>query len=345
MTDIADLWAAHEGKLTGRDTAPQHPEYRYYKPLEEAADEFVAYAETPEKRVYTGIAPIDAQMRGIGPGEVCNVNGYSHSGKTLVLMEMLRANRHRRVMYFCPDEPRTLTLVKLACLTNGMNALTLEQLIASGDTAAGKLLRDTASKDYGNLAVFDQAVTLTDMDRAYEEVTDAMGEEPELVVFDYLELLTGGGDDVPSKANGLKAWGRRRNVPMLVLHQTSRTAGAEGREITISSGAFGGEQQATHIIGVRRRIFEIRARIREIKERLQSPTGKDPERFQQALQSLEYDEQIHRHTVTVNLVKNKRVGGELIEDGIDFEIEQGTGRLRPLYGELPQQYLLTEGTS
>jgi hypothetical protein len=40
---------------------------------------------------------------------------------------------------------------------------------------------------------------------------------------------------------------------MLVLHQSSRTAGADGKKMTISSGAYGGEQQATHILGVRRK--------------------------------------------------------------------------------------------
>ena len=57
------------------------------------------------------------------------------------------------------------------------------------------------------------------------------------------------------------------------------------------------------------------------------------------LDSLRYDARIHSHTLTLNLVKNKRPAGTLIDD-IDFEIEAGTGRLTRLReGELPAQFL------
>jgi hypothetical protein len=185
--------------------------------------------------------------------------------------------------------------------------------------------------------VFDQSLALSDMERALAEVSDMWGTAPSLVVFDYLELLNGGGEDVPSKANTLKAWGRRHNLPLLVLHQTSRTAGADGRAMSISSGAFGGEQQATHIIGVRRRKFEIDAQIRELEEKLDR--GSDSEKVMNRLEELRYASRIHARTVTINLVKNKRPGGQLLSD-MDFEIEQGSGRLTRLaHGDLPRQYL------
>ena len=154
--------------------------------------------------------------------------------------------------------------------------------------------------------------------------------------------MQGGGEDVPSRANALKAWGRRHDVPMLVLHQTSRTAGADGRVITISSSAYGGEQQATHIIGVRRKIFEIKAQLADLEEKMSRPSDRaaSTERLMERIDALRYDERIHRHTLTMNLVKNKRVGGFLVDDQ-DFEIEQGTGRLSPLHGDLPYQYRQT----
>ena len=169
------------------------------------------------------------------------------------------------------------------------------------------------------------------------EVSDMWNQKPDLVVFDYLELLQGGGEDVPSKANTLKAWGRRHDVPLLVLHQTSRTSGSEGKKMTISSGSFGGEQQATHIIGVRRKRFEIDAQIRELEAKLDKSSAS--ERQMEQLDFLRYEGRIHAHTLTLNLVKNKRPSGSLIDD-IDFEIEQGSGRLSRLReGELPSQFL------
>lgn len=298
----------------------------YYAPLAQAADDFVRWAQTPNDRIYLGFPDIDGQMRGIAPAEMCLINGYSHSGKTMFLLQILLSNRDKNVVYFCPDEPRTLTLIKLACLMHGIPADVLEHKIAVNDMEAIRLLRDTADADFPNLAVFDQIMTLAEMEHAMGEVRDMWGDVG-LMVFDYLELLQGGGEDVPHKANTIKAFGKRHNVPLLVLHQSSRSAGADGRKMTISSGAYGGEQQATHVIGVRRKKFEIESQIREIEERL--GTAKDTERLLERLDALNYDLRIHQNTVTVNLVKCKRPASKLLDD-IDFEIEEGTGRLTRL---------------
>lgn len=339
MTDLTDLrqgWEMLKGR--GQMAPPQQfaPSYQYFRPLAEAADEYVHWAQTENDRVYTGIQELDAQMRGIAKGEMTLILGYSHSGKTLVLMQMLKANRDKRIIYFCPDEPRTLTLVKLACVQHGYKGRELEQRVANGDQRAIDLLRQTATNDFANLAVFDQSLALSDMEKAFHETCDVWGNEPHLVVFDYLELLNGGGEDVPSKANTMKAWGKRHDVPLLVLHQTSRTAGADGKKMTISSGAFGGEQQATHIIGVRRKLFDIQSQIRELEEKLDRTSAS--ERQMERLELLRYEERLHKWTLTVNLVKNKRMDSDRVDD-IDFEIEQGTGRLLHLpNGDLPLQY-------
>lgn len=341
--DLASRWAML-GR--GEEPLPSTPvekaieasrQRHYYRPLDEAAHEFVRWAQSPHERIYTGFADLDDQMRGIAPGEMTLLIGYSHSGKTLTLLEMLRANKNKNVVYFVPDEPRTLVLIKLACVVHGVNAYDLERAVAQDDTKAIDLLRETATDYFPGLAVFDQPMSLSDMEKAMGEVCDVWGQKPDLVVFDYLELLQGGGEDVPSKANTLKAWGRRHDVPLLVLHQTSRSSGADGRRMTISSGSFGGEQQATHIIGVRRKRFEIESQIRELEAKLDKSSVS--ERMMEQLDTLRYDARIHAHTLTLNLVKNKRPAGNLLDD-IDFEIEQGTGRLARLRdGELPSQFL------
>jgi KaiC/GvpD/RAD55 family RecA-like ATPase len=312
-------------------TPDAHPtQYTYYKPLAQAVDEFVHWAQTPDERVYLGFDSLDNQMRGVAPSEMLLINGYSHSGKTLFLLSVLNANRDKTVVYFCPDEPRTLTLVKLACVANGINAYELEQQVADNDPRGIDLLNHTANEQFPQLAVFDQPMTLSDMEKAIGETSDTLG-KPAVMVFDYLELLQGGGEDVPSKANTIKAFGKRHNVPLMVLHQSSRTAGADGRKMTISSGAYGGEQQASHVIGVRRKKFEIQYQIQEINEKLAKGTA--TERLLERLDVLRYEERIHANTVTLNLVKCKRPASALLDD-MDFEIEQGTGRLLPL-GTVP----------
>lgn len=327
--DLKGRWQALERGEIPAPTASSGlvSTHSYYQPLVNAADEFVHWAQNPSERVYLGIPEIDKQMRGIAPSEMCLINGYSHSGKTLFLLQILNANRDKTVVYFCPDEPRQLTLIKLACLSHGIDASVLEEQVGAGDDKAIALLRQTATEDFPNLAVFDQMMTLADMERALSEVRDMWG-QPSLMVFDYLELLNGGGEDVPSKANTIKAFGKRHNIPLLVLHQSSRSAGADGRKMTISSGAYGGEQQATHIIGVRRKRFEIEAQIREIEERLDR--ANNTERLLERLDALRYELRVHMDTLTVNLVKCKRPSSALLDD-IDYEIEHGTGRLNQMF--------------
>lgn len=331
-TTLAERWSAiGRGDLVPSPDSLGAPINTYYKPLADAVTEFVHWAQTPDERVYLGFETLDEQMRGIAPSEMLLVNGYSHSGKTLFLLSVLNANRDKTVVYFCPDEPRTLTLVKLACVANGINAYELEQQVVDNDPRGIDLLKHTAMEQFPNLAVFDQPMTLSDMEKAMGETSALLG-KPAMMVFDYLELLQGGGEDVPSKANTIKAFGKRHHVPLVVLHQSSRSAGADGRKMTISSGAYGGEQQASHVIGVRRKKFEIQYQIQEINEKLAKGTA--TERLLERLDVLRYEERIHDHTLTLNLVKCKRPASSLLDD-IDFEIEQGTGRLLPLGGGVP----------
>lgn len=319
----------------GENISPFPREYRLYQPLSEAATSYVRWAQAPHERIYTGIGKLDTEMRGIAPGELAMLLGYSHGGKTLALMHMLMQNADKKIAFFIPDEPRTLVLTKLTCMTHNVDARELERKVAANDPEAIELLRQTAEELYPSLAVFDQPLTPSDMERAFGEVSDLWGAKPDLVVVDYLELVEA-GEMVPEKAGFLKGFGRRHDVPMLVLHQTSRSSGAEGKKLTMSSGAYGGEQQATSIIGVRRKKYEIIGEINELTEKLdRNPT----ERTQERMDFLRYELGIHEYTITLSLLKNKRPGGTLVDD-IDFELDIHTGRIYPLHnGELPSQFL------
>jgi KaiC/GvpD/RAD55 family RecA-like ATPase len=310
--------------------SPQHNKPSLYRPLADVVPDYVHWAQHPDERIYFGFQDLDEQVRGVAPGEMCLINGFSHSGKTLFLLQILVANRDKVVVYFCPDEPRTLTLIKLACLVHKVPGKELEQMIADNDKRGLEILETTAREWFPNLAVFDQFMNLSEMEKSLIEVNDHLG-DPALMVFDYLELLNG-DDTVPAKANTIKAFGKRHNIPLIVLHQSSRTSGADGKKQTISSGAFGGEQQASHIIGVRRKKFEIESQMRDIIEKLDKSSAS--ERMLERLDMLRYDQQLHENTITINLVKCKRQDAHLLDD-MDYEIEAGTGRLLRIAGMVP----------
>lgn len=338
---ISAGWNTMEGQATQELSLPDFStvsppsEFRMYEPLAEAAHSFVRWAQSPHERIHLGLPQIDFEMRGIAAGEMSMMIGYAHGGKTLLLLHSLLQNRDKHIAMFIPDEPRQLILIKLTCMYHNIDARELERLVALDDHDTIDLLRETAEENFPYLAVFDQPLTAIDMERGYNEVCDVWGQIPDLVVVDYLDLVEA-GETVPDKATFVKSFGRRHDIPLLVLHQTSRSSGADGKKLDISSGAYGGEQQATSVIGVRRKKYSIMAEMNEIINKLDKTHS---ERAIERLDALRYEARIHEYTLTVNLLKNKRPAGQLVDD-IDFEIDLPTGRLTPLLnGDLPKQYL------
>lgn len=326
-------------RINNSTPAPVNPAaaFRYFKPLTEAAGEWVDWAEHPERRVYTGIKELDAAMRGTAPGEMTMIIGFAQSGKTVVTTQMILNNADRKIAMFTPDETRVLVLIKLASIVHGVSAEELERRVGMGDPTAEALVHETARDRFPNLAVFDQSLTLHQMDVALDEAEDHWESPPDLVIFDYVDLLADGGDDggTVGKINSLKAWGRKRNAPLFAIHQSSRTKGAGGSKVTLDSGGYGGEQQATHMIGVRRKRSQIAARIEELEEKLATAYNPKPEWADQ-LDSARADLRRHADTVTISLVKNKRPPGRLVDD-IDFNLDQDTGSVTPMnMGRAPQ---------
>lgn len=305
--------------------------YRFYTPLSEAATWTVEEAQDME-RVYTGIPQFDAQMRGIGRSHLLNIVGYSHSGKTLVLLSILEANKDKRIAYFCPDETASLVLVKLTSIVTGVSARELEERVSQGDKEAIDLLYATAKVHFPNLAVFEDSLSPHFMEAAYSELCEEVwgGKDAQMVIVDYVDLLEDAGDTAATKFNWLKAFGKTKRVPLILIHQTSRTAGSDGRAMKIDSGNFGGEQHATFMIGVRRKKNAILAELADARSKASPPLDR--------IQELEHDLLLHEFTITLNLVKNKRPGGSTVDE-IDFELDTATGKLLPMGPDgIPEQW-------
>lgn len=305
----------------------QHGAYRFYKPLKEAADEFIRWAETPGERVYTGIKVLDDAMRGTAPGELTLIQGFTHSGKTLLATEILLNNAKTNMLLFTPDETRPLVLTKLTAARHAVGAEELEVRIQQDDASARQMLLDTAA-EFGSLAIFDETVTLMDMDRMFDEVTAAHDGRPKAVMFDYAELLEG-FDDVKACLTQLKAWGKRKQVAMFVIHQASRTSGSSGKRMSIDSGAYGGEQQSTHVIGVRRKKYMHFAMLQILEEKIANSTNPNSiavfESKMREIQDILIPQD--ESTLTVSLNKNKRPPCKLVDD-TDFHVDKDTGRMR-----------------
>lgn len=330
MVEAEAAWANLDSPAPAEAPSKQ---YEHYRPLADAADAFVKEAQDSH-RIYTGMRVLDEQMRGIGKGHLCLLVGYSHSGKTQVLLSWLRHNRDKRIAFFIPDEPAPLVLTKLTAVTHKVSARELEARVADNDRDAIDMLRRTATDEFPNLAVFDKPLTPSVLERGYNEVSDVWGAEPDLVIIDYVDLVQA-GETAQSKFDLIKGFGSRHEVPMIAIHQTSRSSGAEGKRLTIASGNYGGEQHATFLLGVRRKRSAIMAEIDLQREKAE----RGSEAAYDKIAELEHDAHIHQYTMTVSLLKNKRPAGGLVDE-FDLEIDQSTGQLFELQnGELPSQHL------
>ena len=251
MVPVDDGWGERTGLLASSVTAEltaadvevgwtalqERVEYQQFRPLADAASRLIADAQA-ERRIFTGIVPLDNEMRGISAGHLALVVGYSHSGKTLVLLHIIGHNQAKRICYFVPDEPAPLVLMKLACLSWGVSGGELESRITDGDPWGLNVL-DRTIEQYSNLAVFDRSLTPRAMAQGYDEACDHWGAPADLVIVDYMDLLQA-GDSVMGKADYVKSFGTSREVPMLVAHQTSRTADRRARRCASTRAATAG---------------------------------------------------------------------------------------------------------
>lgn len=301
----------------------------YYKPLSEAADEFIRFSETPELRIHTGIDEFDIRMRGVAPGEMCVITGYAHSGKTVLLTEIMLANKTEPIILFTPDETRSALLTKLAVMETGVSAVELERRIHNQDAAAKALLREVAEK-FHMLAVFDESVNLYQMHSMVQETEEAFGVRPKAFMFDYAALLNE-QTDVRTKLEELKRFGKSEGLAAFVLNQTSRSTGAGGKMLGMDAGEFGGEQQATFMITVRRKIAFYQAQLQELEHKIANSSNmKAIQQWEERMREIVlYHIPEHQNTISLALVKNKRppMGktGEL-----DYTIVPDTGRIEPI---------------
>lgn len=323
---VPEEWEASIAARVAEMERSESKSYRHFRPLKDAAYEYISWAEHPELRVYTGIRVLDAAMRGTAPGELTLIQGFTHSGKGLLVTELLLNNEATPLLMFTPDETRSLVLTKLTAAHTGVSAKELERRIQKDDADARQLMLDVAER-YAKLAVFEDVVTIPDMDRMLDETCDALGEKPRAFIFDYADLLAG-FDDVRQAISALKDWGKRHSMPGFVLHQASRSSGSGGKKMTIDSGAYGGEAQATHVIGIRRKKYQHYAMLALLEEKIANASNPNSVANYEAKMReirevlLPADE----NTITVSLVKNKRPPSELVED-VDFALDTATGRM------------------
>lgn len=294
-----------------------HTEYRYVRPFSVAYNGIIDALAEDGTRFRSGLGQIDMLTRGFGAKELIYITGFSHSGKTQLVNTMILNNPRKRILFFSMDDPAEMILMKLVCMQQGYSAEYLEQQIRDNATQAKASLREAAHNIFEHLLVVDDSLSLTAMDHAVDEATHYWnGQPPELVILDYLGLLlpcdmTRHNNEMTAKSQGIKGWIKNKPFPTVVVHQGTRSNARPGEPLTMLSMAYGGEQEGTCILGIRRKRDNI--------------------------ESEQWERDQHADTVTIHLIKNKRPPARCSHpEGIDFFMESETGLIRALHNsDLP----------
>lgn len=221
---------------------------------------------------------------------------------TQIVLQSIANNPNARVIFFTPDEVDVLVLTKLVSIVRGIDGEQLERRIRERDERAIDAVRRTARDDFRNLIVIDDALTFDQMTVAVNEARQHWGAREDVTFIDFLELMPGDAesDSVTKLSQGLKRWGRGMDTPVVCLHQASRSSGARGTSAGMNAMRYGGETEATFVLEVFRKV-------------------EDP-----SLEEFERD--LVRDTVTVNVAKNKRPPCKKGE--LDLFMDPNTGAVR-----------------
>lgn len=253
------------------------------------------FAESPFKRIGTGLKPIDNLIGGPTPGEVCTILARSYAGKSVVGQNIIYNNRGVPNIFFSMEMPRNQALMRLYSIWSDTPATVNQR-----DLEAGSLTGQVWDMvlDFPKHVIDDRAgISLDEMSDTLQQYEDEFECRPEFVVLDYLELLGGakasgeGMTAVESQATMVKDWAKREAMRVFLLHQTNRQE-PKHKPPTEDSARFGGYTEADFVIGIWR-------------------PHADPK--------LEYwDAQNMRNKINFNIIKNRAFGED--RDKIEMKI-------------------------
>jgi hypothetical protein len=310
---LEKLVAARDFKLTVEDAeaaVQNFKGYQYVRPLEGVADDLVDVLANVHHRFNIGLPKIDLLTRGFGGKELVLVVGFATAGKTQLVNTMILNNRDKRILFFSLDDPAEMILTKLVSMQDERSAEEVEFWIKKEPDAAGEHVRRHARVTFKNLIIVDASIGLNAMKEAITEATHYWEAPPEAIIIDYMQLMPNGGseggyDGTRDRSQAIKKWIKDIACPVIVCHQSTRTHGGPGDELSLVSGSYAGEQEATFMLGVRR------------KSDAEGLTHFERER--------------DRNTVTLQLLKNKRPPGRKTPyGGVDFFMDPETGMIRDI---------------
>lgn len=238
------------------------------KSITDAYTDYLEYIKSLRtSKVMLGIKPIDDLMRGIAPGEVCQVLARSAVGKTTLLLNLLKNISEAGtgpVLFFTLEMPLAQLFERMCQIACGYTGFQVESLAKAMVDGKGERAMDDCGKmasrvfgAYGEVYFVDRdGLSLEDIYSVHGEATAMTGKRIALIALDYMGRMEGGFgpayEQTSRLAKGLKKLAKDKDVAVLSLHQVSRAGGDGSLPISLEMGRDSGviEEAADAIIAM-----------------------------------------------------------------------------------------------
>jgi KaiC/GvpD/RAD55 family RecA-like ATPase len=245
----------------------------------------------------------DVTLGGARPGNLLTLIGKTHTGKSLLAMNMVARNRKHRTLWVSPDETESMFWGRYAAIRLEVGQKEWISRLIREDPVAWERTSEIIAEE-SNLHFESTGMSVDDLDKALRIATTQLwdGQRPEVLIYDYLELIRGGGAgdaaSVQSKIESFKQLVSDWRIIGIVIHQSGRGAGSRGQAGGIDSGRFASTSESHFVIETWRRWDD-------------TSLDEDTRRY-------------YENEVSVGLWKNKAGEGEKAEVNLTID---GSGRL------------------
>lgn len=214
-------------------------------------------------KVNLGLGDLDDAMRGISPGEVCQVIARSGVGKTALVLNILRNAAEGGsvpALFFTMEMPLAQVYERMAQISDKSAGAVIESNVLhdlrSHDGYSERLF-ERVQESYGQVFfVEDDGLDLNLVLRFCRAASERAGAPIRLIAIDYMGRMNGGPGSVYEAtsrvAKGIKWLAKEVDAAVVSLHQLSRAGGDGSQRVTIDMARDSGviEEAADFVIGM-----------------------------------------------------------------------------------------------
>jgi hypothetical protein len=210
------------------------------------------WATDPVPRIGFGMDWFDRPTGGgLARSEIAMMMAFSSVGKTTVALNIIRNNPHIPTLFFSLEMNWRMVAARLAAMELPSTTKDLESRLRHGD-AIPELVR-VQDKYRGFVCDDMPAISLKQASESFEDATRELGTAPRLVIFDYLELISGGGlmsksEQVDKASQKARDWARIHDCSVILLHQVGKGEGGH-EPLDLGSGRYGGFAPMDYVCG------------------------------------------------------------------------------------------------